>query len=137
MKPNVSFSFAFSLIFLTGCGRNALDTRQPLPTEKTSSCHKAADPDDQTFWVIEWKFNVAQSGTNKVNYYTFKYSPSSSKEPCKDGQGGQVCDHDVTTDTQLTNTCTYLTKTQTITEIVVRKDSIRAIGSSTKDCTCP
>jgi hypothetical protein len=126
-----------SLTCLTGCERSAPKVQQSSNAKTTSDCYKAPSSDDQTFWVIDWKFHIAQNGAKKVNYYLFQYTPGSNRDPCKEPQDGQVCNRDVTSATEITNICTHVAQTKTITEIIVRKDSIRAIGSNTKDCTCP
>jgi len=101
-----------------------------------SQCHKPPVADDQTFYVIKWKFHVAKVDDHYINYYTFNYSASNTN-PCASPVSGQVCDHDVTSDKLTTNTCRYLVTDEPITKIVIRTNSIVPGGTSMKSCTCP
>lgn len=118
--------------------------KSPSFSHFTSHCYKPSEPEDQILRVIKWEFRVAYVGApfpkgHYVNYFTFTYSPSDNRSPCNtDSVGGQVCDHDVVSDTKDgMPTCRYLVSDEQVTEIRIRSGSIRASGASMNDCTCP
>jgi len=133
MKAHISLLL---VILVVGCERFTIsDISHPK-----GDCFKSPDPSDEVFHVIRWHFHAKLKDPNDPNgkaqnWFTFQYTPKSDT-PCENPISMEVCDHDVASATTLTN-CLYLTKTEKVTRIVVRANSIRQPRSSHPDCACP